>query len=347
MTSGNMKDLIVIHGADRTQCGFQRFVLPTMMHQTSLTANVHVELRSFPVTDPNELKRLVSVVIVRPADHNWKGTIAYYTQKRQFYGFKVMTDFDDPLWALYPHCRQLLEETVRGFDCAVFSTRALKENFLKYYPKAPRSIVFINGVADFLYGGMRRDDGEGPNARPVVLYGGAGGHEKDFDGPWGQWLRMKVDSDEIDFHCFVTPVEPLDDKRFASKITVHPGVTPPQWGNAVTSIRPDFYIAPLEDCLVNRTKSDLKYKEACEIGAVFLGTGGPWSPYRSAPKTQLVDNSESVESLDAKFRALCEPGNFSNALRAQRDQLTEKHSRMTDPVFIGKWLMAYGNGKES
>lgn len=346
MAERHTRDLIVVHGTDRTQCGFQRFVLPTILHATSLTSNVHVEMRCHPVTDPNELKRLVSVVIVRPADPNWKGTIAYYTQKRQFYGFKVLTDFDDPLWALYPHCRQLLEETVRGFDCAVLSTRALKENFLKYYPNT-KAIVVPNGIADFLYGGRTRDDGEGPKERPVVLYGGAGGHEKDFDGPWGQWLRQKVDADEIDFHCFAKAVAPLDDKRFADKITVHGGVTPPQWGDAVSSIRPDFYIAPLEDCLVNRTKSDLKYKEACQLGAVFLGTGGSWTPYRAAPKSQLVDNSDSVETLESKFRELCEPENFSKAVRAQRDQLTEKHARMTDPVFIGKWLIAYGNCKEA
>ena len=105
MAERQTRDLIVIHGTDRTQCGFQRFILPTILHATSLTSNVHVEMRCHPVTDPNELKRLVSVVIVRPADPNWKGLIAYYTQKRQFYGFKVLTDFDDPLWALYPHCR--------------------------------------------------------------------------------------------------------------------------------------------------------------------------------------------------------------------------------------------------
>ena len=140
---------------------------------------------------------------------------------------------------------------------------------------------------------------------------------------------------------------PLDDKRFADKITVHGGVTPPQWGDAISSIRPDFYIAPLEDCLVNRTKSDLKYKEACQLGAVFLGTGGTWTPYRAAPKSQLVDNSDSVETLESKFRELCEPESFSKAIRAQRDQLTEKHARMTDPVFIGKWLIAYGNCKEA
>jgi hypothetical protein len=339
-----VKDLIVVHGADRTQCGFQRFVLPTLMHATQLTSNVHIELRRFPVTDVEELKRLVSVVIIRPVDTNWKGFIAYYTQKRQFFGFKVLADFDDPLWSVWPQCRELLDDTARGFDCAVFSTRALKDRFKELYPDV-KSIVMPNGVADFMYCGTERDDGEGPRKVPVVLYGGAGGHENDFKGPWGPWLRHKVENGEIDFHCFASPVKPLE--HLANMITVHGAVTPPEWGKTLTEIRPDFYIAPVEDNIVNRCKSDLKYKEACELGAVFIGTGDPWSPYRGAPKAQLVENSASEDELEEKFKALCEPGNFAKAIKAQRDVLTEKHLRMTDHVFIGRWLIAYGNCKEA
>ena len=341
-----VKDLIVIHGANRVQSGFQRFVLPTLMHATSLTSNVHVEMRMFPVTDVEELKRLVSVVIVRPVDTNWKRIIAYYTQKRQFFGFRVLADFDDPMWSVWPECRSLLDDTARGFDCVVFSTRTLKDKFKELYPGV-KGIVMPNGVADFMYGGAREEGEEsaGPRKVPVVLYGGAGGHENDFRGPWGPWLRRKVEDGEIDFHCFASPVKPLE--HLANRITVHGAVTPPEWGKALTAIRPDFYIAPLADTTVNRCKSDLKYKEACELGAVFMGCGESWSPYRSAPKGQLVANSATEDELDAKFRTLCEPENFANAVKAQRDMLTEKHFRMTDHVFIGRWLIAYGNCKEA
>ena len=78
-----------------------------------------------------------------------------------------------------------------------------------------------------------------------------------------------------------------------------------------------------------------------------MGCGESWSPYRSAPKGQLVANSDTEEELDAKFRSLCKPENFANAVKAQRDMLTEKHLRMTDHVFIGRWLIAYGNCKEA
>jgi hypothetical protein len=202
-----------------------------------------------------------------------------------------------------------------------------------------------NGVADFMYGNTDNGEPAMPRRVPVVLYGGAGGHDEDFAGPWAPWLRHKVEDGEIDFHCFASPVKPLE--HLANRITVHGAVTPPEWGKALTAIRPDFYIAPLADTTVNRCKSDLKYKEACELGAVFMGCGESWSPYRSAPKGQLVANSATEDELDAKFRTLCEPENFANAVKAQRDMLTEKHFRMTDHVFIGRWLIAYGNCKEA
>lgn len=345
MSNGTaMKNLIVVHGTDRTQCGFQRFVLPTLMHATSLTENVSVELRTSPVTDVSELKRLVSVVIVRPADIAWKGYVAYYTQKRQFFGFKVVVDFDDPLWCVHDNCRELMDDVSRGFDCAVLSTRALKDKFHDRYPST-KAIVMPNGVADFMYGNTENGEPARPRRVPVVLYGGAGGHDEDFAGPWSPWLRHKVEEGEIEFHCFASPVKPLE--HLANRITVHGAVTPPEWGKALTEIRPDFYIAPLADTTVNRCKSDLKYKEACELGAVFMGCGESWSPYRSAPKGQLVANSATEDELDAKFRTLCEPDNFANAVKAQRDMLTEKHLRMTDHVFIGRWLIAYGNCKEA
>lgn len=349
----NDRPHVIIHPSDLAQSDWVRCVLPFMQYMSPNEQMIFPSITQIACTNKDILKRTSVVVIQRPTSPVKMNMVAMYAQIKRECGFKLVTDIDDLQWELspiikdyakgVPNVEQIVKDRLKTvlpkFDKVICSTEYLaKRLFLDISVKAT---VMPNGVSRSLFGHFKRTDAF--CGKPKVMYAGSAGHcsEKDpgdFAGPWVPWLRKRIEEGSIDFYVFGVP-EFL--KGLEGKYTSIPFTKMMQFPSTVASFRPDFYLAPLCDINFNRAKSDLKLKEAAALGAVFIGSTFDGSPYGYAPENQLVSAAASVEDLDAKFNALCNPENYMSAIQWQDQNLVDGHWLYEDPEFQKMFLQTY------
>ncbi len=349
----NDRPHVIIHPSDLAQSDWVRCVLPFMQYMSPNEQMIFPSITQIACTNKDILKRTSVVVIQRPTSPVKMNMVAMYAQIKRECGFKLVTDIDDLQWELspiikdyakgVPNVEQIVKDRLKTvlpkFDKVICSTEYLaKRLFLDISVKA---MVMPNGVSRSLFGHFKRTDAF--CGKPKVMYAGSAGHcsEKDpgdFAGPWVPWLRKRIEEGSIDFYVFGVP-EFL--KGLEGRYTSIPFTKMMQFPSTVASFRPDFYLAPLCDINFNRAKSDLKLKEAAALGAVFIGSTFDGCPYGYAPENQLVSAAASVEDLDAKFNALCNPENYMSAIQWQDQNLVDSHWLYEDPEFQKMFLQTY------
>jgi len=349
----NERPHVIIHPSDLTQSDWVRCVLPFLQFMCPNEKMIFPSVTQIACTNKDILKRTSIVVIQRPTSPVKMNMVAMYSQIKRECGFKLVTDIDDLQWELspiikdfaksIPNVEQIVKDRLKTvlpkFDRVICSTPYLAKRLLMDVSVVAK--VLPNAVSRSLFGIHRREAAF--SGVPKVMYAGCAGHstEKDigdFAGPWVPWLRKHIEDGSIDFYIFG---EPDFLKGLEGKYTSIPFTNTMPFPAVVASYKPDFYLAPLCDINFNKAKSDLKMKEAAALGAVFMGSDFADSPYGYAPKGQLVGTSDSVEDLDAKFAALCEPANFMEAIRWQDRRLEEDHWLHEDPGYMEMFLKAY------
>lgn len=349
----NNRPHVIIHPSDLTQSDWVRCVLPFMQFMCPNEEMIFPSITQIVCNNKDILKRTSAVIIQRPTSPVRMNMVAMYSQLKRECGFKLVTDIDDLQWELSPvikevaKCGNGVDQIIRDrlktvlpqFDKVVCSTPYLANRLLMDI--GVKATLMPNAVSRSLFGNFKRIAAfEGV---PKVMYAGNAGHftEKnpgDFAGPWIPWLRKRIEEGTIDFYAFGKP-EFLS--GLEGKYTSVPFVRMMEFPSVVAGLRPDFYLAPLCDINFNKAKSDLKLKEAAALGAVFLGSDFTDSPYGYAPKEQLVSGADSVESLDAKFNALCEPKNYMAAIDWQNRELENKHWFYEDAEYRKAFVSAY------
>lgn len=311
-------------------------------------------ISQIPITNKEILKRTKAVILQKPTMPGHAQTALMYSKLKQECGFKLITDIDDLMWDLSPiiksyapagvddiekHTQTTLRQVLSVFDLVVCSTRYLASR-IKTDLGVKNVEVMPNAVSRSLFGIHTNSAIEG---KPRVMYAGNLGHIRadnvgDFEGPWIPWIRDCIEKELIDFYIFGEP-DFLQDLK--GKYTSIPFTDTLQFPAIAASFKPHFYLAPLVSNNFNRAKSDLKLKEAAALDAVFLGSDFAGSPYRYAPKEQLVSVSTSVEELQTQFANLCKPENFSKALAWQRSLLEEKHCLYEDEFYQRSFAQIY------
>lgn len=344
---------VIIHPSDLTQSDWVRCVLPLMRFMCPNERMIFPSITQIACSNKEVLKRTSIVVIQRPTSPVKMQMVEMYAQLKRECGFRLVTDIDDLQWELSPIIKdyakaagdveKIIKDRLKAilpkFDRVICSTPYLAKRLLMDLSVIAK--VLPNAVSRSLFGFHHREVAF--SGKPRVMYAGCAGHTTendpgDFAGPWIPWIRKCVEDGKFDFYVFG---EPDFLKGLEGKYTSIPFTSMMQFPAVAASYKPDFYLAPLCDINFNRAKSDLKIKEAAVLGAVFIGSDIPDGPYGYAPKEQLVAPMDSVEALDAKFSALCNPENYMSAINWQSENLEKNHWLYEDEEFQKVFLKAY------
>ena len=346
------KNTIIFHTYSDNQSDFVRVRYPLFVASSHyLNGGMKAELHSHCINDPITFNDVQSVVLQRPVQPVQVQQAFYYASLREKYKFNLVFEWDDVLWNLVdPHSR--------GTQTDDYSTKVFRENTLKIanlpnfvvcstrtlahewkdISKRP-AIVLPNGVPGGILTEVHPEIHQDIK-KPKVLWGGAAGHEDDFWPNWKEWLTTAINNDRIEFHTFVVPdfLKPLE-----SKIFVHPQTTVLTWLPVINSIHPDIYIAPIVNNTLNRSKSDLKVKEAAAIGCVFLGSDFPGSPYSGVAGGMRVKETEAIQPL---VDNICIAENYNAYRNSLRSKYDSNGWDICSQKFMRRWMEAYANGRE-
>lgn len=329
------KQIIIVHGQNHDMCALLRGGALSHMASSGLLGQFDIINSPEVISDEYILMHTVAVLITRVSNERSANMVRHYDKYRRNskYGLKVYLDFDDLVWdldgfqsiPLYNECGlksvdvgRHIESILKMTDGTFVSTPWLSACW--EYRFGSKAKVIPNFLPWHLFGNnsMRRIDRD--IEKPVVVYGGTPTHYSegdlgDFAGPWKGWLEEAVGSGAIECHMFGTCPDWLP----ADKVIVHPKVFPLMWGQALRSINADIYIAPLVDNEFNRCKSDLKYSEACAIGAAMLGSYWEgWCPYAEEHELSRVTSDMTSEGLDNVVRELCKAENYNKVMEHQQ-----------------------------
>lgn len=351
------KNLIIIHATDRGACSWVRFRFMVGLLETNVGGEVVPVISPYEVTEPEVLKRCAAVVVARPMIPLHGELLEHYKARRQQFGYKVFADYDDLLcdlggektipdynrFQLDPRdIGKVMERCCSGLDgvtvASAFLKKALEERFgwdnVKLLP---------NTVPGFAYGAVPRKSVESDIVRPRVLYAGStshfkAGHLGDFEGPWVPWMRRAASEGAVELHCFGYTVP---DFLEGVPVALHEFVPAVAFPQAVAAIRPDIYLAPLQENDFNRCKSDLKLLEAAAVGAALLGSDFNDSPYSNAHPLSLVGSDFTADGVGELVREICRKDSF-NAVLAHQRCLMEDGGRYTESnVSVLRFLQTY------
>lgn len=347
------KPHVIIHPYDLGQADMVRIVLPFLNFLGPNEFQIAPSITRFPCLNKDTLKGVRAVILQKPTAQGRANLALAYSKLKKECGFKLVTDIDDLMWDLSPIIaeyaknipnhdklmQQSLKQTLPLFDTVVCSTRFLARRIKQ--DLNVNAIVMPNGVSKALFGNSKRTVAF--NKKPKVMYAGSLGHFTndiigDFCSPWETWVRRNIEQEKIDFYIFGEP-KFLSDMK--GKFTSIPYTSTMDFPATAKAYAPDFYLAPLANNNFNKAKSDLKLKEAAALGAVFLGSDFADSPYSYAPIEQLIKENCTVDELDSKFNALCEPKNYMAAINWQYTAMNEKHWLLEDNEYQKRFVNAY------
>jgi hypothetical protein len=166
--------------------------------------------------------------------------------------------------------------------------------------------------------------------KPRILYAGSGAHfdvenrikQKDDFFHVNQVIAKTVDKYQWVFlGAYPLSLKPLVD---AGKIEFHPWVRLYDYGNKLFDLNVNMIVAPLEDNTFNRSKSDLKFIEACALGLPIACQD--LCTYENAPikfKTgdEMIAQIENTLHDNKRYRAFCKKAsNYANTRWLEDDK---------------------------
>ena len=351
------KNLIIIHTTDRGACSWVRFRFMVGLLETNVGGEIVPVISPYEVTEPEVLQRTAAIIVGRPQLPIHGDLLEHYKTKRAEFGFRIFADYDDLLCDIggervIPDYNRFGVDTrdigsMMGKACAGLDGITVASEFLKKTLEARfgwnNIKVLPNTVPGFAYGTAPRQAVEDDIETPRVLYAGSTSHFKqghlgDFEGPWVPWMRKAAAEGAIELHCFG---HRAPDFLEGVDVALPPFVPAVAFPQALAAIRPDIYLAPLQDNEFNRCKSDLKLLEASAIGAALLGSGFKNGPYQKAHPLSLVGADFTADNIDGLVREICRKDGFNSILAHQR-WLMEDGGRYTESnASVLRFLKAY------
>ncbi len=253
---------------------------------------------------------------------------------------KLYVDFDDMMFKLYGEelpkynfCKskfdinettRVLKDNLDRIDKIVVSTEFLKRAIVDNF-NYDRVEVIENMLPRWLYHFDRRNYAR--YDKPRVLYAGGMTHygldgkdTGDFSKPLIEFLRKNIDRLEL---IFVGPI-PWFLSDLSEKIVSIPFVNVLQLPRVLHDIRPDFYLAPLRECVFNKCKSDLKYLEACTVGSVCIGSAFDDSPYSMIDERAKIYNTMNANHIEKMFFDLWYKDNYNEVIDRQYEFMNSR-----------------------
>lgn len=275
-------------------------------------------------------------------------TTHYYiqrcAQKKMFDVFpslqgKKIIEFDDMIFRLYGEelpsynfCKAAfdIDEATRDLknglhlvDKVTVSTDFLKKAFIDNFGY-DRVEVIPNMLPRHIYNFGRVQKKVSDIVTPRVVYAGGlthygqdGNDTGDFSKPIIEFLRNNIDKIEL---VFVGTV-PWFLEDLKSKIISLPFVSLLQFPRLLRELNADFYLAPLKESVFNKCKSNLKYLEACSMGAVCIGSAFDDSPYSMITPHCKIEHQMTAKNIEYVFWELCKANNWNEIIDHQYDYI--------------------------
>ena len=330
------RNLVVIHSNGHGMCALLRGGALADLSQSLMTGEVEFIESPEMIQDEYILKHTIAVIICRMWREDQQAMVRHYDKYRRHsaYRLKVFLEYDDLMWDLdgkqcipafnpAPIVSVVAGKNIDAIkdrvDGTFVSTPWLKACW-EYRFNTPATVI-PNFLPLHLYGDNSSRKISEPIKKPKVLYGGSPYHYKpgmegDFAGPWIPWLQKAASEDLIDLHMFGRLGWMFED--IANKVTMHPPTPSIMWPMRIREIRPDIYIAPLVDHPFNRAKSDLKYSEACAIGAAFMGSyWEDFCPYAEQYELCRIKADMEPERVQEVVDHICRPEIFNRIMEHQ------------------------------
>lgn len=224
------------------------------------------------------------------------GAAALLDYVQDKYGTKFVLDVDDDMFAINPHNPFwtrvddwgvfVMQRVIRTQKYLTTTTEVLKKKFQERSEVDGEIFVIPNFMPD-TYQHPPVDNGDDI----VIGYFGGSSHYVDLhdSNVLPAIQKLMHEHKNVRFKCVGQPVDYYLPRQ---RVELHEATRGRKW---VTDLFPtlnmDIAIAPLEDCIFNEGKSDIKWQEATRAGAAFVASNlGPYKALKDC--ATLVNNTE-------------------------------------------------------
>lgn len=300
--------------ADLSGCGHWRIIWPESVINASGRGVSH-SLTAM-VADPRFYNNVKSVKIQRQASSSQKAFVKHLKAIQQEQGFRLIYEVDDVVF----------KEEIPDYNKFkfAFDTEEIRQNCLEimnmcdeitvtcpymkrlYQEKTGHQNITVipNFVPDFWMGHLFNGKEvikqfDNNKKKPRILYTGSGAHY-DVDNKTGgkddfshvrDFVRKTVDKYQWIFVGAFPPQ--LVDLVKSKKIEFYPWQTLLNYPRFIVNLNAQLMIAPLENNNFNKSKSDIKFIEACTLGIPCLCQD--METYYTAPDALRFTTAEELE----------------------------------------------------
>jgi hypothetical protein len=314
MTKDIKEKYVLSYVADKNGCGYFRSIWPCELLSTY--KNINTINTCLYQTEVTSLTMFDVIRFQRQATNDQLKLWKYYLNIRQQYGmkFKMQYELDDLLMEIEPQNKIAYDffneekkqnhlYMLRTADKVVFSTNQLKDIYVKKYGILENKIEVVpNYLPQFIYSLPYKNSAKVfdlAKNKPRVFWSGSSSHlgkggDLEFLIPLVtrtthkyDWIFQGVIPEEL------IPLAKEGKISFISWVPIY-GLANVQFYKA----RPDICLAPLKPSIFNSCKSDLKYLEACALGAPCICSSfdeiGIKGPYDDANAEICIENDIDV-----------------------------------------------------
>lgn len=300
--------------ADYSGCGFWRILWPELLlNQTGVACSTSLTCM---VLDPRWYRGVTAVKIQRQASDEQKKFVEFLVKVKEQAGFKLIYEVDDVVFReeipdynkFKPafdkdSIRQNCIDIINMCDEVTVTCDYMRKLYQEKTGKKEVTVI-PNFVPDSWMGHIydRRkvyDMYDKHKSKPRVLYTGSGAHY-DVDNKNNgvddfshviDMVKRTVDKYQWVFvGSFPPGLTPLVQQK---KIEFHPWQTLTSYPAFIDSLNAQVMIAPLFDNSFNRSKSDIKFIEACTLGVPCLVQD--METYKNAPQHLKFKTGEDLE----------------------------------------------------
>lgn len=306
------KRFALVIGGDRGPCQYARFSNWAHLLGSTLAGECEFVHCSSPILDGPILAHTAVVVLPRVIDDAGASVVRAYAGLKKRYGFEIVLDYDDLLWDIQGRspmpdynpspidsfaAGKVLDSVLPSVDRVLCSTEFLAYCFCVRFGASWASRVSV--LPNYAFTSLAWSE-KHRRKRPCVLYGGSGCHFKegmpgDFGGPWAEGISEAVKMGLVEFHAFGDSLGVLPEGT-----VLHGQVHASMWLATLSNIAPDVVVAPLANNPFNKAKTPLKALEAACVGAAFVASDFPGSPYRefTLPACRVGKDARPVDVTD-------------------------------------------------
>jgi glycosyltransferase involved in cell wall biosynthesis len=280
------------HVGDLSGCGTIRVVIPSMILNNYYSENYQFEsmYNTRYISTTGAYRDCSYVTFQRSATEQQHLMIKHL--KATDPTRKVIYEIDDdllniPEWnfasSFYTQRRSIIEKIMSECDGIVCSTEHLKRVLSPYNDSI---VVSPNHLPRFIWGEPKPKEEESDKVR--IMYAGSHNHfdQKGDKGDFSPMLVEYVKKTADDYQWIFVggmPQSLKDDKRIINHFW-RPVIEYPSF---LKSLKPDIFLAPLEDNKFNASKSNIKALEAAALGIPLVASNR--EPYKDMIYTASTD----------------------------------------------------------